>query len=98
MVHHLWNEYPREGCGLFIHTNHTVFYPCRNVAEGEHEFLIDDRDWIKAQLSGIVTGVVHSHPTTWSLPSKFDEMQAKHFNLPYYILSLQDYGISVCKP
>jgi proteasome lid subunit RPN8/RPN11 len=88
-------EYPREGCGVMLGN---TFYPCRNASYGAHEFLIDDRDWIKAQMMGEITGIVHSHPFSSAVPSEYDIMQAKQFNLPYHIISMIDHKMETYIP
>jgi proteasome lid subunit RPN8/RPN11 len=93
-------DLPNEGCGVFIRNNNqSVYMHCRNVAtNGKHQFLIDDRDWIVAQIMGKIVGIVHSHPTSSAQPSEFDKLQAKQFNLPFHIISMVDYKMETYIP
>ena len=89
-------ELPKEGCGVIL--KGPIFYPCRNDAEGVENFLLNDIDWIKAQLKGEVIGIIHSHPTTSAEASEFDKTQAKRFNLPYHIISMVDKSLETYIP
>jgi proteasome lid subunit RPN8/RPN11 len=88
--------YPKEGCGVILEG--PVFYPCRNSAEGDESFLLNDIDWIKAQLTGKVIGIIHSHPSTSAEASEYDKAQAKRFNLPYHIISMIDNSMETYIP
>jgi proteasome lid subunit RPN8/RPN11 len=89
-------ELPKEGCGVILEG--PIFYPCRNSAEGNENFILNDIDWILAQLKGKVIGIIHSHPISSAEASEFDKIQAGRFNLPYHIISMIDNSMETYTP
>ena len=88
IVNHFSTEYPREGCGLIgIQKGRSRWFPCKNVAEDEDDFIMDSIDYIKASRISDIIAVVHSHPDTSSEPSETDVKQCNGLNLDYYIIS-----------
>ena len=61
---HAQREDPKESCGLLLNVQGKErYYPCRNLSMTEHQcFIIDPEDYIKADNTGEITAVVHSHP------------------------------------
>lgn len=56
---------PQEACGVLVWRGGLFadYVPCRNVAEAPAKgFIIHHEDWIMAEDSGRIVGVVHSHP------------------------------------
>lgn len=67
---HARAEYPRESCGLMIND---VYIPCRNIAEDPtKDFVIDPKDRLKAEKTGQIRAVIHSHPGGPMFPSESD--------------------------
>ena len=82
---------PNEACGLLaIIKGKEIFWPCKNLAEGKHEFFIlDPDDWADCEDTGEVIGVIHSHPVGAATPSDTDRAACEHLGFPYYIYSIQ---------
>ena len=57
-------EEPHEMCGFVIlRDGEKIFMPCENVAEDkDNHFEIDPDDYLRAEESGEVLALVHSHP------------------------------------
>lgn len=57
-------EEPREMCGFVVlRGGEKIFMPCENVAKDKEEhFEIDPDDYLRAEESGEVLALVHSHP------------------------------------
>ncbi len=55
---------PDESCGLVIDVDgKQEYYPCKNIAiEGANSFTIDPEDYAKAEETGTVLHICHSHP------------------------------------
>ena len=85
------NYSPNEACGLFaIIEGKEKFWPCKNLAEGKHQFfIIDPDDWASCEDAGEILGVVHSHPVSASTPSNADKASCEHLGFPYYIYSVK---------
>ena len=80
---------PDESCGLVaIIKGKETFWPCKNLAESKFEyFIIDPDDWVKAEDSGEVIAVFHSHPQMPPFPSQADLASCEYLNLPFYIVT-----------
>ena len=87
---------PRECCGLLLGRGLTVtgLWPCRNVATGEHGFMVHPDD----QLLGLqvayetdefdVIGMYHSHPRGPGWPSPADLVCPPPRGWHYVVVSL----------
>jgi proteasome lid subunit RPN8/RPN11 len=96
---HAADEYPNEACGvLVIRKGREVYVPCRNIASAEHQFVIDPDDWIKADESGEIVGVVHSHPDAEPIASQADKVGCEHSAVPWHIVSYPKGTWSTIKP
>jgi len=87
-LEHAKQESPKESCGLLIiKKGKEVYYPCNNLAvESEDLFIIDPVCYAKADDSGEIVGVVHSHPKTSPEPSQADKVACEKSKLPWYIV------------
>tara|TARA_R100001163_G_scaffold42961_1_gene32421 strand:- start:242 stop:958 length:717 start_codon:yes stop_codon:yes gene_type:complete len=85
------NQAPDEACGLLaIIKGKETFWPCKNLAEGKHEFfMLDPDDWAECEDTGEVIGVIHSHPVGAATPSDTDKAACEHIGFPYYIYSIE---------
>ena len=82
-------EFPREACGLLvICKGKEIYFPCRNLAENQNDFIMDPEHYAMAEEIGDVVGVVHSHPNASAKPSQADLVSCEASGLPWYILSL----------
>lgn len=88
-VEHALREYPRESCGLVVQLESGVHYmECRNLADGADHFIMDPLDYILADETGDIVGVVHSHPDATAEPSEFDIAAQKATGVPWHIISV----------
>lgn len=86
---HALQEYPRESCGLVVMVNDAARYvPCRNLADGADQFILDPLDYLQADALGEIVGVVHSHPDAPAEPSQADLEAQKATGLPWHIVSV----------
>lgn len=83
---HAEREYPRESCGLVVEIDGVDQYvPCKNIADDRH-FQIDPKDLMKAEDSGKIKVIVHSHPNVSVLPSQSDLIGCEKTQKPWMIV------------
>ena len=96
---HFREWYPKEGCGVIgVVKGKSKWFPCKNVAEDDDDFVIDSKDYIKASYQGDIVAVVHSHPDASPEPSETDVKQCNGLNLDYYIISIPEIQLEHLKP
>lgn len=96
---HFSTEYPREGCGLIgVVKGKKKWYPCKNVAESDNDFIICSDDWFRVKQSSDIIGIVHSHPDTSNEPSEYDINCCNAMGLPYYIFSYPEMELNIVEP
>lgn len=100
MLKHAKDEYPRECCGLLLHTIHGVIYfRCTNVAINPLEdFTISGSDYVLASKKGKIVGVVHSHPNAKAYPSVTDIASCNKSKVPWTIISYPDVEVRTIQP
>jgi len=89
---------PNEACGLLaIIEGKETFWPCKNLAEGKHEFfMLNPDDWVECEDRGEVIGVIHSHPLGAATASETDKAACEHIGFPYFIYSIEhDHWVSI---
>lgn len=80
-------EAPRECCGLVIIKNGKQQYiPCKNLARGTDNFILDPADYEKADTAGEIVAVIHSHPNMSAKPSQADLVACEASGLPWFIM------------
>ena len=86
---HAKDQDPKEAVGLLLNIRgKQKYYPCRNLAITNHqEFILNPEDYVKADNTGEIVGVVHSHPITPPNPSQADKISCEDSNLPWYIVN-----------
>lgn len=86
---HALTAYPREACGLIVKIKGKEKYrPCKNLAKGDDNFVMDPQDYTDAENAGEITMVVHSHPEASCRPSEADRVMCEETGLPWMILSI----------
>lgn len=96
---HFDKEYPREGCGLIaVVSGEKKWFPCRNVAENDEDFVISSEDWIKVRQKADIIAVVHNHPDASNEPSTHDINGCNAMGIPYYIFSYPGMDLNIVKP
>lgn len=80
-------ELPKECCGLVIIKNGKQQYiPCKNLARGTDNFILDPVDYEKADIAGEIVAVIHSHPNISAKPSQADLVACEASGLPWFIM------------
>ena len=97
---HAQREDPKESCGLLLNVRgKEKYYPCRNLSMTDYQcFIIDPEDYVKADNTGEIIGVVHSHPITPPTPSQADRISCENSNLPWYIVNPKTEEWAECIP
>lgn len=89
IIEHAKAEYPRESCGLLLNlSGKEHYFPCKNIAENQSDFIIDPLDYIRAEEMGQVVAVVHSHCNVSPKPSQADLVSCEQTGLPWHIVSI----------
>jgi proteasome lid subunit RPN8/RPN11 len=89
IIEHSKLELPREACGLvIIFKGKQQYRPCRNIANGSDNFIIDPKDYEKADRDGEIVAVIHSHPNMSAKPSQADLVSCEASGLPWFIVGL----------
>lgn len=89
ITNHAKAEMPREACGLvIIFKGRQQYKPCKNLANGSDNFILDPQDYEKADQEGEIVAVIHSHPNMSAKPSQADLVACEASGLPWYIIGL----------
>lgn len=86
---HAKDQDPKESCGLLLNIRgKEQYFPCRNLSMTEHQcFIIDPEDYIKADNTGEIIAVVHSHPITPPVASQPDKVACEQSGLAWHIVN-----------
>ena len=99
-LHHAKTALPDESCGLVIDVdNKQQYYPCKNISiEGANSFTIDPEDWAKAEETGTVIYICHSHPNGDLTASEEDIKNCNFLGLSWFIFNPLDDECIELKP
>ena len=99
-LHHAKTSLPDESCGLVIDVdNKQQYYPCKNISiEGANSFTIDPEDWAKAEETGTVIYICHSHPNGDLTASEEDIKNCNFLGLSWFIFNPLDDECIELKP
>ena len=88
-LEHAKQEDPKESCGLLLNIRgKEQYFPCRNLSMTAHQcFIIDPEDYVRADNTGDITAIVHSHPVTQPVASEADKISCEESNLPWHIVN-----------
>ena len=86
---HAKEQDPKESCGLLIEIKgKEKYFPCKNLSTYSQQcFIIDPNDFIKAEESGNILAVIHSHPVTAPIASQADKISCENSKLPWHIVN-----------
>ena len=95
ILNHAAACYPRESCGVIVGRK---YIECQNIADSDSEFVIDPRDIVRAEQTGEIEAIVHSHPDGSTKPSTFDRLQMPLHGVPWVIATYPEIEIKVHEP
>ena len=86
---HAKEQDPKESCGLLIEIKGKEKYlPCKNLSKYQQQcFIIDPDDFVKAEETGNILAVIHSHPVTPPIASQADKISCEDSALPWHIVN-----------
>ena len=86
---HAQEEDPKESCGFLLNIKgKEKYFPCENLSTYSQQcFIIDPNDYIKAEESGNILAVIHSHPVTPPIASQADKISCENSDLPWHIVN-----------
>ncbi|WP_442903092.1 C40 family peptidase [Gilliamella sp. Bif1-4] len=74
-----------ECCGFVI--DNKSYLPCKNISPTPTEtFQISPDDWIKAEESGVITAIVHSHPDGLPILSEADQFYQQKTAVDWWLV------------
>tara|TARA_X000001388_G_scaffold53186_1_gene38785 strand:+ start:721 stop:1689 length:969 start_codon:yes stop_codon:yes gene_type:complete len=99
-LHHAKTSLPEESCGLVIDVDNRIeYFPCKNIAiEGANSFTIDPEDWAKAEETGTVLHICHSHPNGDLTASEEDIKNCDFLGLSWFIFDPENDKLEELKP
>ena len=86
---HAKEQDPKESCGLLIDIKgKEKYFPCKNLSTYSQQcFIIDPNDFVKAEETGNILAVIHSHPVTPPVASQADMISCEESGLIWHIVN-----------
>ena len=86
---HAKDQDPKESVGLLLNVKGKQrYFPCENLAITDHQhFILNPEDYVKADKTGEIIAVVHSHPITPPVASQADKISCEQSGLPWHIVN-----------
>ena len=86
---HAKDQDPKESCGLLIDVKgKEKYFPCKNLSTYSQQcFIIDPEDYAKAEDSGKILAVIHSHPVTSPVASQADMISCEESGVIWHIVN-----------
>ena len=86
---HAKDQDPKESVGLLLNVKGKKrYYPCQNLAITSYqEFILNPEDYVKADNTGDIVAVIHSHPLNPPVPSQADKVSCEDSGLPWHIVN-----------
>ena len=86
---HAKEQDPKESCGLLLEIKgKEKYFPCKNLSTYSQQcFIIDPDDFVKAEETGNILAVIHSHPVTPPIASQADKISCENSDLPWHIVN-----------
>ena len=86
---HAKEQDPKESCGLLLEIKgKEKYFPCKNLSTYSQQcFIIDPDDFVKAEETGNILAVIHSHPVTPPIASQADKISCEDSKLPWHIVN-----------
>ena len=86
---HAKDQDPKESCGLLLNIKGKErYFPCRNLSMTAHQcFILDPEDYVKADNTGDIIAVIHSHPVTPPVASQSDKVACEQSGLVWHIVN-----------
>jgi len=86
---HAKQEDPKESCGLLLNIKgKEKYFPCRNLSMTAYQcFILDPEDYVKADNTGDIIAVIHSHPITPPVASQSDKVACEQSGLKWHIVN-----------
>ena len=97
---HAKDQDPKESCGLLLNIKGKErYFPCRNLSMTAHQcFILDPEDYVKADNTGDIIAVIHSHPVTPPVASQSDKVACEQSGLVWHIVNPKTESWGYLKP
>ena len=93
------SQMPKEACALLIAVDgNERLILCRNISPHENAFEIHPDDYVRAENTGKIIKIIHSHVYIPATPSEVDQVACEASFVPWEILSVPTLQWASCEP